>query len=406
MTVTDATGTAYQLLAGTLPADGRPHLLTAPLGGTQVSYPLRLTQLTLNYTLPAKKGEPLTLTLSGARLNGWTHVATSPELTTLLGTAATLGPSGQPRGRHLADRAGRGDPHLYDSGFGQAATDGSTLPGPPQPVNGRVTWRSTGSPPPWSLPSPPRRSSTPPTPAASALPCLPRSTACRSPVKIVAETTTFPTVTGPALIGDLATIQSFLASRIVAPLSVNQWWLAPHPDIGCRRRWPGCCRRVPGVTSQELGLAAAHDRRPALGGPAAGAARHGLAAALLAVTGFWVSIAANVRQRRAENALLAALRVAQRSAAAQLLIEEVAAQRPGGRAWPSAWHDRRPAPGARGHAHHDRADAGPAPVTLFDLPQTVPLALFVAVAPALAAALVVIHAAGPRGGTARPQRRP
>ena len=62
LTVTDATGTAYQLPAGTLPADGRPHLLTASLGGTQVSYPLRLTQLTLNYTLPAKKGERLTLT--------------------------------------------------------------------------------------------------------------------------------------------------------------------------------------------------------------------------------------------------------------------------------------------------------------------------------------------------------
>ena len=47
------------------------------------------------------------------------------------------------------------------------------------------------------------------------------------------------------------------------------------------------------------------------------------AAALLAVTGFLVSIAANVRQRRTENALLAALGVAQRSAAAQLFLEKV-----------------------------------------------------------------------------------
>ena len=37
----------------------------------------------------------------------------------------------------------------------------------------------------------------------------------------------------------------------------------------------------------------------------------------------------------------------------------------------------------------------PPPVTLFDLPQTVPLALFVAVVPALAAALVVIRRPDP-----------
>ena len=48
-----------------------------------------------------------------------------------------------------------------------------------------------------------------------------------------------------------------------------------------------------------------------------------VAAALLAICGFWVSIAADVRQRRAENALLAALGVGQRSAAAQLFLEKL-----------------------------------------------------------------------------------
>ena len=47
------------------------------------------------------------------------------------------------------------------------------------------------------------------------------------------------------------------------------------------------------------------------------------AAAPFAITGFRVSIAANVRQRRTENALLAALGVAQRSAAAQLFPEKL-----------------------------------------------------------------------------------
>ena len=48
-----------------------------------------------------------------------------------------------------------------------------------------------------------------------------------------------------------------------------------------------------------------------------------LAAAVLAITGFCVSIAAGVRQRRAENALLAALGVPPRMAARQLCLEKL-----------------------------------------------------------------------------------
>ena len=48
-----------------------------------------------------------------------------------------------------------------------------------------------------------------------------------------------------------------------------------------------------------------------------------IAAAVLAITGFCVSIAAGVRLRRAENALLAALGVAPRAAAGQLCLEKL-----------------------------------------------------------------------------------
>ena len=48
-----------------------------------------------------------------------------------------------------------------------------------------------------------------------------------------------------------------------------------------------------------------------------------IAAAVLAITGFCVSIAAGVRQRRAENALLAALGVPPRMAAGQLCLEKL-----------------------------------------------------------------------------------
>ena len=47
------------------------------------------------------------------------------------------------------------------------------------------------------------------------------------------------------------------------------------------------------------------------------------AAAILAITGFWVSIAADVRRRRGETALLAALGVTRRGAALQLCLEKL-----------------------------------------------------------------------------------
>jgi ABC-type antimicrobial peptide transport system permease subunit len=119
------------------------------------------------------------------------------------------------------------------------------------------------------------------------------------------------------------------------------------------------------------------------------------AAALLAITGFWVSISANVRQRRAENALLAALGVAQRSAAAQLLLEKLLLSVPaaalGLLLGTVVARLLVPAVTLTSAAQQPV----PPPVTLFDLPQTVPLAAVVAVLPALAAALVIFRRPDP-----------
>jgi ABC-type antimicrobial peptide transport system permease subunit len=119
------------------------------------------------------------------------------------------------------------------------------------------------------------------------------------------------------------------------------------------------------------------------------------AAALLAVTGFWVSIAANVRQRRAENALLAALGVAQRSAAAQLFLEKLLLSVPSavlGLLLGSVVA-RLLVPAVT--LTTTAQQPVPPPVTVFDLAQTVPLAAFIAIVPALAAALVVIRRPDP-----------
>ena len=118
------------------------------------------------------------------------------------------------------------------------------------------------------------------------------------------------------------------------PLGVTQWWLATAgsqvPPALTAALPPGAS-----VTSAAA-LAAATAGDPLSAAPQQALLAMAAAAALLAITGFWVSIAANVRQRRAENALLAALGVAQRSAAAQLFIGEAAALRAVGRARPGA----------------------------------------------------------------------
>ena len=127
VTVIDAKGAAYQIPAGTLPADGRPHLLTAPLGGSRASYPIRLAQISFAYEMPSKEINPLTLTVTGARIGGWAGNASSPELDSLLNSDATIGPSADPgavnwqpggtggRSLHLRLRTGGRQPGFHTS---------------------------------------------------------------------------------------------------------------------------------------------------------------------------------------------------------------------------------------------------------------------------------------------------
>ena len=397
VTITDATGASYQIAAGTLPADGRRHVLTAPLSGTRASYPLRLVQLTFSYTMPARAAaeEPLALTITGAGpggLAGWSAVAASPELSNLVSSNATMGGYKQPQvtgWRVQADAATL----VFSPGFGQGATHpGSPLPGPPLPVGDQIT-----------LTAPDLATAAVPAIATRAFldanntsvgATVPATiTGVTVPVKIVAAVTTFPTVTGSALVVDLSAIQNFLASRDAPPLPVTQWWLATSGG----QLPPGLAGTLPPgstVTSRSA-LAAALTSDPLSAAPQLALLSVAAAAALLAVTGFWVSIAANVRQRRAENALLAALGVAQRSAAAQLFLEKLLLSVPsavlGLLLGTVVARLLVPAVTLTPAAQQPV----PPPVTVFDLPQTVPLAAFVAIVPALAAALVVIRRPDP-----------
>jgi hypothetical protein len=392
VTVIDAKGGAYQIPAGTLPADGRPHLLTASLDGSRASYPLRLAQISFGYVMPARKTRPLTLTVTGARIGGWAGSASSPELDSLLTSSATIGPSADPGAigwRAVAD----GGTLTFSAGYGQAAANpGYTPPGPAEPVNGQLTVTAGGLAP-TVVPAIATKAfmDASNTSVGGTVPATIGGVSV--PVKIVAQASTFPTITGSALIMDLTTIQAFLTVHSALPLPVTEWWLA----TAGHRAPPGLARTLPGgsgITSR-IDIAAATTSDPLSAAPQRALLAMAVAAALLAICGFWVSIAADVRQRRGENALLAALGVAQRSAAAQLFLEKLLLSVPSAALGlilgtvvarllvPAV--TLTPAAGP----------PVPPPVTLLDLPQTAALAAFIAVVPALAAAFVVIRRPDP-----------
>jgi hypothetical protein len=213
------------------------------------------------------------------------------------------------------------------------------------------------------------------------------------PLRIAAVVTSFPTLSGGMVIVDLATIESYLASQGGTPLPVTQWWLAT--DGG--QVPPGLTRTPPPgsdiVAADALAAAAAGD--PLSAAPQQALLAMAAAAALLAVTGFWVSIAANVRQRRGENALLAALGVTRRAAAAQLFLEKLMLSVPSAALGLvlGAVVARLLVPAVTLTA---TAQAPvPPPVTLFDPVRALALAAVVAVLPALAAALVMIRRPDP-----------
>jgi len=192
---------------------------------------------------------------------------------------------------------------------------------------------------------------------------------------------------------DVAELQEVLAAQSQPPLPVTQWWLATadgQVPASLTRALPSGA-----TTKSSAGLAAATVADPLSAAPQQALLAMTVAAALLAIFGFWVSIAANVRQRRAENAVLAALGVSQRSAAAQLFLEKLLLSVPAAALGLllGTVVARLLVPAVT--LSPTAQTPVPSPVTLFDLPQTIPLAAAVAVLPALAAAVVVFRRPDP-----------
>jgi ABC-type antimicrobial peptide transport system permease subunit len=390
VTVADGTGDMYQLDVGTLPADGRDHVLRASLGGADIVYPLRLVQIALSYQLPPAQNAALKLTVTGLALRGWEGSATSPDLQSVRAGCCTASFSALPAGGTLQANSDTAT-FTFSSGFGQAAVVGE----PPQSIFAQVALNA------------PAGSALAPLPAiATSAFAGPNDLSAGSVVRatvggvqlqlsIVAVVKSFPTVTSSsgALIIDLPAVQQRVVVAGSPPLAVTEWWLATtnhQIPVGLTRVLP------PGSAV----TGAAEATAQLTGDPLSAAPQQALlalavAAVLLAITGFWVSITANVRQSRADNALLAALGVNQRSAALQLCMEKLMLSGPAavvgvilGTGVASLLV---PAVTLSAAA----TQPVPPPLTLFDLPQTLPLAAAVAIIPVLATALIMIRRPDP-----------
>jgi hypothetical protein len=336
VSVQDADGTVYVVGAGSLPADGRAHALVADLSLTrQAVYPLRLLGLTLSYQQPPYDAVPprapaeLTVTAlavqpaaaapftapfaAGTALRSWAAGASEPGVPA--GSASEAKFDGEPPEMTSWGSAGRSQQLDFEPGYlPQAATALANA----QPVSGEGEL---------TIEAPAPAGVIPGIATASFLHASNARVGAIVPVpfggvtirvRIVAAVSAFPTVTGAggAVLVDQASAQAILASRSDPPVPVSQWWLATT------RRSPPAALRGASVTSAAAQSAALLGN-PLSQAPEQAALAVGIAAALLAATGFSISVAASVRARRTESALLSALGVTRHAQAGQLCLEQL-----------------------------------------------------------------------------------
>ena len=409
VSVQDADGDVYQFNAGTLPADGRDHTLTVPLVGTAAGtggesgalYPLRLTAISLVYTMPGARprapatfaldsvsGGPGTAPVAGSALHNWLAAASSPELSGVRQTFGTSGPSGFP-GVTSSVTSGSQWAVAFGLGYGLAA---SGFPGiGPSTMQAQLALAGTS--PVTALPGLATQRFLTASHARVGSVVQTDINGAIFSVRIIQAVSSFPTVSAGsgALIVDLGGVQDQLASSALQAAQVTQWWLATS------RMPAGLAASLPpgsAVVSTQ-GVAAGLLDDPLSTVPQQGLLAVALAAAVLAITGFCVSIAAGVRQRRAENALLAALGVPPRAAAGQLCLEKLMLSLPSAVAGLVLG-------GVLAELLVPAITLSPSatvpvpPVLIqFGWSQTLPLALAVAVVPVLAAGLTITRRPDP-----------
>ena len=316
MTLLDRTGSAYPVTA-TFLADGRPHVLVGSLGDKAL-YPIRVASITVTFGEPTANAPALAFTLRGPSLAGWTQQASAPNPIDFAPGVFTPPADGPTR------VTGGTSTFTFNAGHAPlvSASTGAPGPGQQQHVAGQLLL----------LPRAARVGAVPAIATrafmnansqviGAVIPASMDGTAV--PLQVVAEVASFPTVTatGGALIADLGSLQNYLAQHSLPAFGVNQWWLATAGGVVP----PAVTASVPPGTdiTSAAGLATANTGDPLSAAPQLALLAMAAASALLAIMGFWVSIAADVRERRAGAALLAALGVTRRGAALQLCLEKL-----------------------------------------------------------------------------------
>ena len=355
--IQDAGGATYQIPAnGDLLADGQPQSLVFTLSGPrQASYPLRLLGLTLGpYTLPPY--DPANPTSAPtARL--------TIQSLTVADTAS--GPFGRPfahgdalaawQGTGRSARVPTGPPSPYG---GMPPSDGTapSILGWHSAAGGagQLTFNTGHAPsvpvelsvslPPGAATGQVAITAPPPSQVVPAIATSGYLAANRlgigsatsvtvggfaATVQIVASVANFPTVFGPnrALIADLAEVNDLLAANqlapVVMPLPVTRWWLRTA-DGRVPRLPAGLGLSVTSRASQQAALLG----NPLLTAPRQALLAIGVAAVLLGVLGFSISVAASLRSRRTQSAVFAALGVGKNAQAGQLCLEQGALSLP------------------------------------------------------------------------------
>ena len=340
--VQDAYGLTYSFPTQAMPADGRSHQLIIELGRSRgIAYPLRLLSVALTYNIP--------LAANPARAKG-AGASAVVRFTSVSASSAPTGPFSAPfaAGRELAGWQSRisapGLDAISSERLGGLA-DGSVRPAV-------VSWAAAGQAAQLkfspghgpklssrelagdgftSLPGQVQIAIRPPAVGVPVIATtgLERANGGSGSVSfsigntslagtVVGTVSEFPTVPGgQAIVADQTTLQDALVSAGSAPLPANSWWLT---TVGGRP--------PAGLPSGSSVVAAAAVRQalqhnPVSAAPVKAALAVAAAAALLAVFGFCVSVAASARSRRSQRALLAALGVPAVDQARLFCLEEL-----------------------------------------------------------------------------------
>lgn len=327
VTLTDRYGVPYQLPAGQLPADGRPHALTLALG--TATGPATLTGLRLDLTQPAERAEHHRLAIDGLTASGTDGTDQRLTLPARWTTTAEAGGAAVPSAATSPTRPEVAGTHPLTFTYGTGYLPDAGI---------------------WTVASVTLRFQ-----AAQAAPAEVPAIATdryldaagartgqrvdltmggrRVPVRIVRAVRALPATADPGATGahdggavllDLRALNQLLQARYGENATPTEWWLATAP--GASARVAAAVRAMPDVGLGQVvvrdEIAADLRDDPFGAGPEAAFTAAAVVAAALAAVGFAVGAAGAQRARGAEFAVLRALGVPRRQLARTAAAEQ------------------------------------------------------------------------------------